>query len=164
MYTGSSVNALTRSRPTTTPAADKSAVRFQAVAGTTYSIAVDGKAIDPQLGLSPQGSFQLRLGGPPANDEIANAQYLGTALPLAHTGSNLGARKEPDEANHGGEPGGASVWLKWTAPGTGSSEVTIDGCGSPFSVVLGVYSAAPVPSDRSSCGGWTASVTGGTAY
>lgn len=51
--------------------------------------------------------------------------------------SNLGASSEPGEPNHGGKRGGASVWLKWSAPGNGIA--TFRTLGSGVDTTLGVY-------------------------
>lgn len=51
----------------------------------------------------------------PANDFFDRAAVIdGTGAPLA--GTNLGATKEAGEPAHGGDPGSASVWYKYTAP------------------------------------------------
>lgn len=52
-------------------------------------------------------------------------------------GSNLNCTKEPNEPYHAGDAGGRSVWWSWTAPRTGSYEITT--AGSDFDTVLGVY-------------------------
>lgn len=73
---------------------------------------------------------------PPANDAFA-ARTVLTGTNLNVTGSSVGATKEPNEPNHAGEPGGASVWWSWTAPGGGL--VFVDTAGSTFDTVLAVY-------------------------
>jgi hypothetical protein len=85
---------------------------FNAVAGTTYRIAVDGKD-----GL--EHKFSLQIEGPPANDDFAQTQALPGAPTVSVSGSNALAGKEPGEPNHAGKPGGSSVWFSWTAPETG---------------------------------------------
>jgi hypothetical protein len=78
---------------------------------------------------------------PPPNDSFA------TATPLEGTettaiGTNVDATKEPGEPNHAGDPGGSSVWWRWTAPANGA--VTIDTCDSDLDTVLAVYTGASV--------------------
>lgn len=51
--------------------------------------------------------------------------------------ANLNAASEPGEPNHGGKRGGASVWLKWSAPGNGIA--TFRTLGSGVDTTLGVY-------------------------
>lgn len=53
------------------------------------------------------------------------------------TGSNIGATLELREPQHGGKPGGHSVWISWQAPSDGI--LTLDTAGSDFDTLLGVY-------------------------
>ncbi len=112
----------------------------------------------------------------PANNHFANA----TALTLANngaqvSGSSIGANKEAGEPNHApDEPGGASVWWRWTATANGSLTVTT--AGSHFDTLLAAYTGGSVNSltqlaanddvqngvVRTST--VTISVTGGTTY
>ncbi len=119
-----------------------------------------------------------RPGGftPPANDQFANAGQISLLNNAAViSGSSIGAGKEAGEPNHApDEPGGASVWWKWTAPGNGSLTVTT--AGSLFDTMLGAYTGAAVNSltqlsanddiesgvRRTSVA--TIDVTGGTTY
>jgi len=89
-----------------------SEIDLNAVAGTTYRIAVDGKN-----GL--EHKFSLQIEGAPANDDFAQAQSLPGTSAVSVSGSNAIADKEPGEPNHAGNPGGHSVWFSWTAPETG---------------------------------------------
>ena len=66
---------------------------------------------------------------------------LAGYTPMA-TGTNLGASVEAGEPEHGGSPGGHSVWWTWTAPSTGN--VTIDTLGSNFDTLLAVYTGSAV--------------------
>lgn len=78
---------------------------------------------------------------PPPNDPFAAAAILsGTTTTV--TGTNFGATKEPGEPNHAGQPGGHSVWWRWTAPAAGA--FTIDTCDSDFDTLLGVYTGTAV--------------------
>ena len=52
-------------------------------------------------------------------------------------GNNTAATRQPLERDHAGLPGGASIWYRWTAPGTG--EVTIDTDASSIDTILAVY-------------------------
>src|SRR5262245_61361449 len=56
--------------------------------------------------------------GAPANDHFADAIVL-TGNSVSVTGSNVGATKESGEPNHADNPGGRSVWWKWTAAENG---------------------------------------------
>ncbi len=111
-----------------------STITFNAVAGTTYDIAVDGNN-------GQRGTFTLYGGTAPANDEFVNAQVLPGATGEV-TGINLPATTEPGEPNPDGVTGGASVWYQWTAPGSGS--VTFDATKSNFNALLAVYTGPDV--------------------
>lgn len=52
-------------------------------------------------------------------------------------GTNVGAGKELREPDHAGDPGGASVWFRWTAPADG--DVTFTTSLSVLDSVLAVY-------------------------
>lgn len=163
IYTGSSVNALTLAG-----AASFGPASFNAVAGTTYHIAVDGTGTSP-------GNFRLNIGSPVAaasNDNFANRITIsGTS---AHAGGfNNGASKEVGEPSHAGNTGGKSVWYTWTAPSTGSYSAHLLGP-APFSDrILAVYTGSSVNALTgvgSASGGYTFpttfnfSATAGTAY
>jgi hypothetical protein len=55
-------------------------------------------------------------------------------------GSNTGATREPGEPLHAGKPGGASVWLSWTAPADGVA--IFHTRGSAFDTLLAVYAGS----------------------
>jgi hypothetical protein len=84
------------------------------------------------------------VAGPP-NDAFANATRLAGLSQLV-SGSNVNATKEPGEPDDGGNAGGSSVWLTWTAPEDGL--VTLDTAGSSFVTLLTVYSGNSVSSLR----------------
>lgn len=108
-----------------------SRVWFNAQAGNNYLIAVDGWSGD-------SGSIRLRIAPPPrpANDNFTNAIAL-TGYTGITNGSNTDATKEPGEPDHGGEPGGHSVWWSCMAPATGTIEIST--LGSDFDTLLGIY-------------------------
>jgi len=93
---------------------------------------------------------------------------------MTATSSNVNYTKEPGEPNHAGNPGGRSVWWKWTAPYDG--QATIRTFGSSFATTLGVYRGGTtvsnqtlVASDYNSLGGLNRSrviinATAGTMY
>lgn len=80
--------------------------------------------------------------GVPANDNFANASLLslGGSQSLSVKGYNTNATKETGDPRQGDNPGGRSVWWRWTAPSAGS--VTLDTRGSYFDSTLGVYTGA----------------------
>lgn len=140
VYTGSSVGALT---PVTcnddVPGGIYSSeVIFQATAGTTYRIAVDGYAGD-------EGVIALSLAATPPvnNDAFANrVPILGINQTVRS--SNFGATREAAEPFHCGNAGGASVWWTWTAPS--NLPVSISTAGSTYDTILAVYTGASLNS------------------
>lgn len=93
---------------------------------------------DPVTAGVPRRFYRATPGGAaaPANDSFAGRAILASAGETV-TGSNAGATKEGGEPNHGGDPGGKSVWWSWTAPASGITTVSTDG--SSFDTTLGVY-------------------------
>jgi Big-like domain-containing protein len=175
VYTGSSVAALAPVTGTYgTDCGQQGILRFTTTASTLYRIAVDGPANVVDRG-GVEGSFDLKLGVRPANDDLANATSL-SALPDSATGNTVAATSQANEGLHGGGAGGGhSVWYRWTAPHTGP--VTVDTCGGTGDTLLDVYAdgnsfplAAPIMSADDGCGTQfgpsklTFSATSGTAY
>ena len=135
VYTGSSVAALTAVIGNDDHAgATSSRVSFAVSAGSVYSIAVDGKA-------GATGLLTLNWSIPPANDHLAAAAAI-SGLDGTANGVTDAATKQAGEPNHGANPGGASVWYRWTAPATGTAIVST--AGSTFDTLLGVYTGTSV--------------------
>ncbi|MDQ1694675.1 MAG: hypothetical protein QOJ03_28, partial [Frankiaceae bacterium] len=174
VYTGSTVDALT-------PVVARdggirgcgfnnfAAVVWNATAGTTYRIAVDGYS-------GQQGAVDLvlRRALTPANDDFANAVPLRAALPINVRAQNVDASHEQGEpADYTGSGAGASVWYSWT-PAT-SGPVVLETCGSPLPhALVGVWTGprvdalAPVYGTSVSCENGDTSLTiavqAGTTY
>lgn len=143
VYTGDSVTALTEVASGRVISWQIPAVAgFNATAGTTYQIAVDGATFS-----YPFDSFELNvvLQAPPANDNFAASTVLtGTDVEIWGV-SNLSATKEPGEPNHAANPGGRSVWWVWTAPASGRFTVFTDVRSlAPLDRLLAVYTGASV--------------------
>src|SRR5262249_39747638 len=86
-------------------------------------------------------AVNISFGQTPANDQFSNRIVLsGTNITV--TGSNKKATKETGEPNHAGNPGGASVWWRWSAPTNGDLIITTDG--SDFDTLLGIYTGSSV--------------------
>jgi hypothetical protein len=138
VYTGAAVNALTKVTPTVPINSQPfCAIRFNAVMGTTYRIAVGGSTEDTE------GSFALDIHvfSPPANDDFANAQGLPGALPISVGGTTIDAGSQTGEPNHGEDFGAlTSVWYRWTPSASGP--VSIDTCSSDFDALIGVHTGA----------------------
>jgi hypothetical protein len=85
----------------------------------------------------------LSFVGLPSNDNFANRTVIsGTSIHV--TGNTSGATKEPGEPDHGGYPGGHSIWWSWTAPADG--QVTLDAYGSAVTTIAAVYTGNTVSS------------------
>jgi subtilisin family serine protease len=105
-----------------------SLVSLNAIAGTTYQIAVDGYS-------GNTGEIALNIVvPPPPNDNFANAIAL-TGETATITGSNRQATGEVDEPTQSGITN--SAWWYWTAPNSGL--YNIDTRGSNFDTYLSVY-------------------------
>ena len=172
VYRGTSVGALTRiangaGNQGLQPFCWGSKVVFEAVAGSTYAISVDGKTAAPEA----EGAFSLSVGRsiPPANDSFSQAEPLSLDADVYEWGDNRGATKEVGEPDHRGEPGGASVWYRVTAERTGG--ITVDTCVLKQEFDVAVYlgssvsGLAPVPANapRKPCG-YSFDATAGTTY
>lgn len=69
-------------------------------------------------------------------DNFADRQLTNTSSGLIG-GSNTNATFEAGEPEHGGKPGGRSVWVSWEAPGDGVATFWTDG--STFDTLLSAY-------------------------
>ncbi|MCW2922666.1 MAG: hypothetical protein JWM98_70, partial [Thermoleophilia bacterium] len=175
-YTGAAVGSLTLvAGNDDVGGGTSSRISFAATAGTTYRIAVDGKA-----GATGVSELRWYVGTRPANDDFASATSLAGAT-VSTTGDTTMASFE------GSEPqpsfcvacAEASVWYSWTAPSSGW--FTVDTFGGPvWDNAIQVYTGAsvgslvPVVADDDSCNGtwgqtdglaqtgWSA--TSGTTY
>src|SRR5687768_18232335 len=79
----------------------------------------------------------FHAGAAAANDRFVNAQVI-SGTTGSTTGSNTSANKEQGEPNHADNPGGSSIWYRWTAPATGPYSFNTDG--SSFDTLLAVRS------------------------
>ena len=84
-------------------------------------------------------SFTVTSG--PGNDQFAGAQVLSNSAAVV-VGQNVAATKEAGEPAHAGDPGGRSVWYRWTAPSSGTW--ALDTAGSSFDTTLAVYTGSAV--------------------
>jgi hypothetical protein len=131
---------------------------FKAHSGTDYVIAVDGNAFFPPLSPPPvtEGEAVLRIEAtaPPPNDDFADAADLTAAGQIYEfepgeerfyfarlLGYNWNASKELGEPEHEGDPGGASVWYRWTAPATGLVHLSACCFADPL---VGLYTGSSV--------------------
>jgi hypothetical protein len=134
VYTGSGVSTLTPVAFNDDDAsATTSRVTFNAVIGTAYRIAVDGKD-------GAAGTIEIAI-NPAANDHFADAVTL-TGVSGTATGSNRGATAESGEPGHHGSTASTSIWYFWNAPLTGDAAFSTEG--TTFDARLAVYTGSSV--------------------
>ncbi len=146
VYIGDSVSTLKRiaENDDIDPAVDhvQSEVTFNATAGVTYSIAVDGFSDGI---VQEEGSIRLDIsqkgGQPSGNNLFANATTI-TGPQGAVTANNLRFTRETGEPSHGGVRGGRSAWWQWVAPQDGT--VRFETTGSAFDTLLAIYTGDAV--------------------
>ena len=162
-YRGTTIANLTRvvANDDVSQSDGTSAIRFNAVAGSGYFLAVDGfneggdedDEDDPDFEADPQdaesGAYRLNVslsgsggtGGTgstrPANDLFSRPLNLGSVTQRTIRGSNVNATRENNEPAHAGRVGGRSVWFAWTAPYTGY--VQLSTAGSNFQPTIAAY-------------------------
>jgi Divergent InlB B-repeat domain len=108
---------------------------FEAVANTTYRIALDGKG-------GEQGTFGLYLEERAENDDFEEAALIPGRPGWYWPGSTMLADKQSGEPDHGGDPGGHSVWFSWTPQK--SWMIELDVCAGGFEPLVGVYTGGSV--------------------
>ncbi len=159
-YRGDSLDTLSRvaSNDNVSSSDYTSAIRFNAVAGASYLLAVDGFNPDNLDNADPQdaeaGYYRLNVffsnsnggGTRPSNDNFASAYNLGSTTTRTVRGSSFNATREYGEPYHAGQSGGRSVWFRWTAPYTGY--VQLSSGGSNFPTLLAAYYGSSLPALR----------------
>jgi len=132
VYTGDTVDALDLVAANDDAFDTQSQLLFDAVAGQTYRVAVDGYE-------NSTGDIVLKLGTRPANDDFANATVAagGTVA-----GGNLAATAETIEPTGGTDGAVNTVWWSWTA--SASETVEISTIGSDFDTILAIYTGDEV--------------------
>jgi hypothetical protein len=114
---------------------------FDAVAGTTYKIAVAGAPFD-----DTHGPFSLNLHrvAIPTNDAFESAVNLDSKLDASIQGTTVDATWQQDEPGHtegyGGDYGG-SVWYRWLAPN--DNPVILSACSPTLPNRLAVFTSNP---------------------
>ncbi len=138
VYTGATLGSLTPVQGNddgSGSCAPGSQLSFEAVANTTYRIALDGKD-------GAQGTFGLYLEERAENDDFASAAVIPGRPGWYWPGSTMLADKETGEPDHGGDPGGHSVWFTWTPKR--SWMIELDVCAGGFEPLIGVYTGSAV--------------------
>ncbi|GAA5127857.1 hypothetical protein JIN84_08090 [Luteolibacter yonseiensis] len=113
IFTGGSVDSLQQLSRTRTRSV------IAAVSGTTYQFSV-------HAAFGQEGSFGLAIRPitPPVNDHFANGFVIPPGLPVTLSGSHVDATWETGEAYPVSQKE-ASVWYRWTAPASGSYEISL---------------------------------------
>jgi hypothetical protein len=118
---------------------------FDAVAGTTYRIAVAGDPFGDSHGPFSLGLHKVAI---PANDAFAAAVNVGSNLDASVKGTTVDATWEENEPPHtegyGGSYGG-SVWYRWTAPN--DNPAILSACSSTLPNRLSVFIPNPEAED-----------------
>lgn len=146
VYTGTAVRSLTQVAANDDIDYDngiyESAVFFNATAGTTYRIAVDGFA---NSSIQEEGDIRLDVimggGTPSGNNNFLNAIRV-TGVSGESTGNNVNFTRETGEPFHDGIGGSRSAWWSWTSPTNGP--IIFETVGSAFDTVLAVYTGTSV--------------------
>lgn len=165
VYTGTAVGSLTSiAQDDEGGAGSCSRVEFNATAGVTYQIAVDGY-------YGATGNITLRVKPGLLNDNFADRLQLVGPYDYV-VGCNIGATYENSEPYHWGTTGFESVWWQWQAPLSGS--VTISTFGSSFDTIMAAYTGSSLQSlslvaNNDDFGGYSTSqitfnATAGTVY
>jgi hypothetical protein len=136
VYTGSSVAGLVTIVQNDDADADHRTSRatFNASAGTTYRIAVDGYD-------GAEGAVELSVNPAWNNNFSQPIQLIGVSGNTS--GSTRGATRQAGEPLHAGVNGTNSIWYTWTAPTNGP--FSFDTTGSSFDTLLAVYTGAAFP-------------------
>ena len=106
---------------------------------TLYSGEPSGVSMHVNGGCAPTVTANFFV--PLANDAFASALVL-QGTDGREEGGNSGATKQPGEPAVAGDPGGASIWYRWTAPADGNLKLSTRG--SQFDTLLGVYRGGSV--------------------
>lgn len=113
---------------------------FDAIAGTTYRIAVAGAPFGGTHGPFALNIHQVVL---PANDSFESAIDLGSPVSTSANGTTVDATWETDEPSHTESYGdyGGSVWYRWTAPN--DNAVILSACSGGQPNRITVFDANP---------------------
>ena len=99
----------------------------------------------PAPGSTPVPHADAGARGEPAAQRQLRQRAGGTSGTSGRvTGNNVNGTRETGEPSHSPDrnAGGASIWYRWTAPGTGRA--TFNTTGSSFDTILAIYSGTAV--------------------
>ncbi len=113
----------------------------QQITATVPSGSVNGviRATTPSGTAISTATFAILLS---AGNDLFSGSLLLTGAAGTQSGDNTASSEEAGEPNHAGNPGGRSLWYRWTAPATGTW--IFDTGGSRFDTLLAVYSGTAV--------------------
>ena len=111
-----------------------SEVKFEATAGTTYQILVQGE-------MGESGQTILAINTDPDYDNIATPRVL-TGPSVSILDANPNATRQSGEPTILGDAGGHSLWYSWTAPATGTAQVS--GYSYDFNPAVAVYTGTAI--------------------
>lgn len=77
---------------------------------------------------------------PPANDDFGSAVELAGTEAVREDDDTTAATREAGEPNHAGDPGGRSIWYRWTPEVDGDASLSTTGSG--FDTTLAVYTGS----------------------
>ena len=115
VYTGAAVDALAPVAANDDAIGLQSSVQFEAAAGVTYAIAVDGFGGATGSTTLSWDPVDAQPPSAPPNDSFANAVEIGGAAGQVG-GTTLDGTAELGEPDHAGQPAQRSVWYRWTSP------------------------------------------------
>jgi hypothetical protein len=105
------------------------------LSGTLLAVVIAASAV------TAPNAFALDL--PPGNDNFALRQHLDPGLPLAVSGTTVGATHEGNEPQHGGTSNAPSVWYEWTP--SQDMRVRLGACDN-YSLLAMVYTGSSLGS------------------
>lgn len=133
VYRGESLESLqlVAKNRDTSPENNGALVGFEAEAGVSYRIVIDGLQ-------GESGNVSLSLGQSVVNDDFSSALEID-GINFRTTSENIAASRENGEPEHiKNSFGSKSVWWKWTAPLSGNVTVSTSASNS-FDTILAVY-------------------------
>jgi len=130
-----------------------SEVKFEATAGTTYQILVQGE-------MGESGQTILAINTDPDYDNIATPRVL-TGPSVSILDANPNATRQSGEPTILGDAGGHSLWYSWTAPATGTAQVS--GYSYDFNPAVAVYTGTAIGNLNLVVAGAATGQTGTTA-
>lgn len=138
VYRGSSLGSLDQVAANDDSGGRTSRVEFDARAGVTYRVAVDGfGGAVGSVSLTSSWTPEVQR---PVNDDFASATVFTPGSPAQVSGTNVGSTAQWGEPDHHFRAARSSVWWQFIAPSDG--DVTLTTEGSDFDTILAVYTGS----------------------